>query len=72
MSEVATTARRLAGALLPRERADRPPPLAEIEVALAQLRELRALDVHDEVALHEAGETLLRLREAAAEWEQAG
>ncbi len=70
MSEVATIARRLAGRLLPVERAEAPPWLGDIEEALDELRELRPVDAHDEVALHEAGETLLRLRAAAVEHER--
>ena len=70
MSDVAVSARALAGRLLPRQWVDRPPPLLEIDAALVELRGLRAMDAHDEVALHEAGETLLRLREAAVESEQ--
>lgn len=65
MSEVAAQARRIAGRLLPTERRTEPPPLVDVETALTELRALHPADAFDEVALHEAGETVLRLREAA-------
>ncbi len=65
MSDIAAQARRIAGRLLPTERRVDPPHLADVEQALKELRELTPMDAFDEVALHEAGETVLRLREAA-------
>ncbi len=70
MSQVAATARELAGHLLPQQRTRRPPALAAVDAALMELANLRPVDSHDEVALHEAGETLLRLRDAAAAYER--
>ena len=69
MSEVAVQARQLAVALLPKERGQAPPPLADVEAALATLRTLRAVDGYDETVLHETEVTVLRLRDAA--WEAA-
>lgn len=67
MSRVATDARRLAEALLPGERDLRPPRRADVESALEALRGLRPLDAHDEIAIGEAAEVLLRLRDVAAD-----
>ena len=65
MSDVAVEARRLAFELFPRDRVSAPPPLNDVETALARLRQLRPLDGYDEAALAESEETLLRLRDAA-------
>ena len=65
MSNVAPRARQIAGQLLPQDRRTVPPTVKAVEAALETLRGLRAVDAHDEIAMHEAGETLLRLLEAA-------
>lgn len=67
MSRVATEARRLADGLLPRERDLGLPRRGDVEAALEALRALRPVDAHDEIAIGEAGETLLRLRDVAAD-----
>lgn len=67
MSDVARQARGIADSLLPRERRLELPPAADVEAAMAELRTLTPADAHDEMAIGEAGEILLRLRDAAEE-----
>jgi len=66
MSEVARQARRIADALLPDRRRLDFPPAAEVESAIRELRTLTPADAHDEMAIGEAGEILLRMRDVAA------
>lgn len=65
MSDVARTARLLADSLLPRERRMAPPSRDDVERAMDELRSLVPVDAHDEVAVQEAGEVLMRLRDVA-------
>lgn len=64
MSEIAVEARQLAARLLPTGSGEQP-ELASVREALAQLQGLSPRDAHDEVALHEAADTLLQLLEVA-------
>lgn len=64
MSDVASRARHIAARLLPEAPTRTPPHRADIDAALAELVELTPIDAHDEAALHEASQTLMRLREA--------
>lgn len=70
VSDVAGRARELAGRVLPRVKTQDPPTPADVAAALAELRQLAPVDAHDEAALHEVGEILLRLRDAAEETRQ--
>jgi len=64
VSDTAREARRIANGLLPVERRLELPALADVEAAMEQLRSLQPLDAHDEMAIGEAGEILLRFRDA--------
>lgn len=66
MSQVAQEARRLADGVLPRERRLQPPRRDDVLAALERLRSLVPQDAHDEIAIGEAGEMLLRLRDLSA------
>jgi hypothetical protein len=66
VSQVAAQARGLADALLPRERHLEPPRRADVALALDRLHALVPVDAHDEIAIGEAAEMLLRLRDLSA------
>ena len=67
MSDVARHARRLADGVLPGDRRLALPRRADVAAAFEALQSLTPADAHDEIAIGEAAEMLIRLRDLAVD-----